>query len=77
MSAPTPPKWLQADPAALVRAYRYGVTDAIWMRERRVLPSFRAYKNDDRGVLRFADRVRIEWMRRHPTPTNRSRNDEP
>jgi len=68
MSTPTPPKWLQADPEALARAYRYGITDAIWMRQRRVLPSFQAYKVDDSRLLRFADRVRIEWMRRHPVP---------
>lgn len=66
MTTPKPPKWLIAEPDRLAWAYRHGVTQAIWMRTRRVLPSFQAYVQADSRLLKFADRVRIEWMRRHP-----------
>jgi hypothetical protein len=59
-----------AEPDLLVWAYRHGVTTAIWMRTRRVLPSFQAYVQADSRLLKFADRVRIEWMRRHPASPN-------
>ena len=66
MTAPKPPKWLVADTTALAAAYRHGVTSAIWARQRRVLPSYRAYVIADAGLLRFATRVCVEWMHRHP-----------
>lgn len=60
------PKWLRNDLDALAAYYRKGITDAIWMRERRVLPSYKAYVIGSTSGMRFADRVRRVWMRRHP-----------
>ena len=60
------PKWLRDDPIALAQYYRHGITQAIWMRQRRVLPSFKPYVMGSASGLRFADRVRVAWMRRHP-----------
>lgn len=66
------PKWLRDDPIALAQYYRKGITDAIWMRERRVLPSYMPYVIGSSAGLRFADRVRMAWMRRHPVSTTGS-----
>jgi hypothetical protein len=53
----------------VIWAFRHGVSQAIWMRERRIVPSFEGYTNHYRNVMALADRVRMEWMRRHPAPT--------
>lgn len=50
----------------VVWAYRHGVVQAMRMRGRVIPKQGHAYVIAPRNVLRLADRVRIEWLRRHP-----------
>lgn len=60
------PKWLRDDPIAHAQYLRHGVTQAIYFRTRRVLPSYTAYVQGARAGFLYSDRVRKAWLRRHP-----------
>lgn len=64
------PKWLQDDPIAHAQYLRHGVTHAIAMRTGRIVPSYRGYVHGSSAGFRYADRVRMAWMRRHPKSTD-------
>lgn len=60
------PKWMLADPLAHAQYLRHGVTQAIYFRTGKVLPSYRAYVHGSRAGFLYSDRVRKAWLRRHP-----------
>lgn len=63
------PKWLRDDPIAHAQYLRHGIAQAIYFRTGRVLPSYHAYVQGARAGFRYADRVRMVWLRRHPKTT--------
>lgn len=56
---------------AAVWAFRHGIIGGMRARGRLLPKAGHAYVAAPRNVLRLADRVRIEWMRRHPALTTK------
>lgn len=72
MDTVTAPKWLRDDPIAHSQYLRHGVTQAVYFRTGRVLPSYIGYVQGSRAGFLYSDRVRKAWMRRHPVSTTGS-----
>jgi hypothetical protein len=66
MSIVRVPKYMASDPEAVVWAYRYGVVQGMRSRGRVLPRQGGGYVIAPSTLLRLADRVRVEWMRRHP-----------
>ena len=70
------PKYMASDPDAVVWAFRYGVVQGMRSRGRVIPKQGLGYVIAPSNLVRLADRVRMEWMRRHPAHERRSSSQD-